>query len=146
MVLDVGPPCDFMAIFTGVMGVVGLGVDQANLAAGCESVFDVWGFLTEVLSQPESIALADAGPLLLLPFTRRSKSSSALSPPPLFVGKPVAPSKDIKSSFPFAFEPWLDPINSCSALVCSCSTRDDKVLISSINDWNCSRFNRGPRA
>lgn len=135
MVLDVGPFCGFKAMFIGVTGVVGLGVDQANCAGGCDNVFAVWVCLAGPFPQPASIALTDEAPLLLLlPFTRRSKSSSLASPEPLFVAKPEAPSKDMKSSLPFGFEPLLDPMSSCNALVCSCSTRDDRVLINSMKD------------
>lgn len=73
----------------------GLGVDQANVAvflAGTDGLFGS-------RSQPASIGLMEDTPLpLAFPCTRRSKSSSALSFPPLLEGKPGIPPSDRKSS------------------------------------------------
>ena len=77
------------------------------------------------------------------PFTRRSKSTSASLDPPLLGKADVAPN-DIKSSLPLALDP-LAPPSSCSFLVCSDSTREERLLMRSIKDWNCSRLSKGPR-
>lgn len=80
-----------------------------------------------------------------VPFTRRSKSSSPLSAP-FDASKPETPPKDMKSSLRGACEPRLVPMSSWRALVCSASTREERLLIRSMKDWNCFRSRRGPRA
>ena len=64
--------------------------------------------------------------------------------PPLLDGKAFGAPNDIKSSFPCTCGPF-EPDSSCNFLDCSVSTRADMLLISSMNNWNCWRFNKGPR-
>ncbi|KJR82434.1 uncharacterized protein SPSK_03186 [Sporothrix schenckii 1099-18] len=115
-----------------------------------------------VASQPPSIkASPPRPPPPVLPLTSRSKSSSTSPPPPPPPPLPPPTSKaeppipapndensSMRAAFPFK-EEWAAaasaPDSSCSLRTCSSSTRDDSVLISFINAWNCFRFKSGPR-
>lgn len=147
MVLEAGfAGCGFNAAFMELLllwkeGVVGLGVDQAN--AACFG----WAFRgvadAGAESQPESMGSEDSLPPAF-PFTRRSKSISPPSAPLLDVPNALVPPKDMKSSLRAAPEPFV-PESSCSFLVCSVSTRDERLLMRSMNDWNCFRSRSGPK-
>jgi hypothetical protein len=126
----------------GTDGIVGLGVDQAKEAVcvwfvpfrdGCEVA------LRGAASQPASIG--DDTFVAAVPLTSCSKSSGS-SDRALLEGNPVAPN-DMKSSFALTF-PFV-PDNSCNFLVCSDSTRVDKLLMSSMKAWNCVRSSKGPK-
>lgn len=120
----------------------GLGVDHEKEAGFDGSVaLLVCRFVAfaGMVSQPPSIVLATKPVAPVFPCTSRSKSSSVLSAP-LLLGKPVTPPNAMKSSFcvgrgPEAL-PELEDI-SWSFFVCSCSTREDRLLISSMKLWNC---------
>lgn len=94
------------------------------------------------MSHPASNELGEAT-TPASPFTSLSKSISGSSDGPPFVGNAFEVPKDIKSSLD-AFTPF-DPPSSCSFLVCSDSTRLERLLISSMKDWNCFRSSRGPK-
>lgn len=142
IVREAGPCCGLSASIAGpelpgLVGAVGVGVDQAN-----EGWEDWDAAFAGAASQPVSIALTDA-PRAVFPFTRLSKSISVFSDPPFDWKAFVAPN-DINSSFPLPFV-LLVPESSESFFVRSASTREDKFLISSMKAWNCLRSNKGPK-
>lgn len=124
---------------------MGLGVDQENVT-GCGLLEDFCGgwavAFAGVESHAASIGLALASPIAV-PFTRLSKSISALSDPPLD-GKAVVAPNDMKSLLPLDFEPLI-PDSSESFLVRSASTREDKLLMRSMKAWNWLRSSSGPK-
>ena len=129
----------------GPLGAMGLGVDQENakdcvllevFCIGCDVI------IAGAASHAESIGLAFAPPPAF-PFTRLSKSISPLSAV-LLDAKAFGAPNDMKSSSPLALDPLM-PDSSESFLVCSDSTRVDKLLIRSMKDWNCLRSSNGPK-
>lgn len=113
-------------------GVCGVAVDDRFTEAAALGASSQLGVLA-ALEEPPAV-----------PFTRASKSSSL---PPLVASKavPVRPPKAIKSSLGAAVDPLVDPDSSCNFFVCSSSTFRDKVLMRSMNDWNCLRLSSGPK-
>lgn len=70
------------------------------------------------------------------PLTSASKSSP--SPPPLASNAvPVRPPNATKSSLGAATLPFDGPDSSCNLLACSSSTLRERLLMSSMKDWNC---------
>lgn len=124
---------------------VGLGVDQEKVAF-CEALG--CGKPGELIAEAVSPQPASMGLMLFeldFPLTSCSKSSS-VAPVAASNCVPVIPPKDMKSSAgPAAAEPLVTPASSCNFFVCSSSTFRDRLLMSSIKDWNCLRLSSGPR-
>jgi hypothetical protein len=122
------------AFMEGPEGVTGLGVDQANEGV-CDLLESFRGFWevaeADVESHPASRGSEEVlGPTV--PFTRRSKSTSPSSLL-LLVEKALALPNDMKSSLFFVVVPFA-PDSSCNFFVCSDSTREDRLLMSSMKD------------
>lgn len=134
----------------GATVVVGLGVDQENVAFCAALGFFNPGDPTEDREAASSqLGAASNGLLLLsfeldLPLTSFSKSSS-VAPVAASNCVPEIPPKDIKSSAGPAAEPLVVPESSWSFLVCSSSTLRERALINSMKVWNCFRLSSGPR-
>lgn len=140
MVRDIGACCGRRMELMEL--ALGLGVDQAKVAGALSGAAGLFG----VASQAASKGFVDDPSLTLtLPWTRRSKSSSPSVFPPLALAgvKPATPPNDMKSSFVDVACVELE--SSCSFLVCSCSTLEERSLMSSMNDWNCFKLSKGPR-
>ncbi|KIH90263.1 hypothetical protein SPBR_00315 [Sporothrix brasiliensis 5110] len=169
-VRNAGCCCGFGAGGACAVVGVGVGVDHEN-AGAVEAAADAvargvvlrlpprfgdgrLALAAGAASQPPSIKASPTRPPVL-PLTSRSKSSSTSPPPPPPTSKAEPPipapndeNSSMRAALPFK-EEWAaaasTPDSSCSLRTCSSSTRDDSVLISFINAWNCFRFRSGPR-
>lgn len=120
-------------------------VDHENAGAGLIVDF---ALVVGAASHPPSatvLFLVVGRELLYFPVTSLSKSSSS-APPGGAEWKAAGRSpKDMKSAL-LSFMLGTLPLSSASLLECSCSTLEPRLLISSMNCWNCLRSRSGPNA
>lgn len=122
--------------------MVGLGVDHENAGAETFRPGDAAVAGAAEVSQPASMGSLEWR--LDFPLTNAAKSASEA---PFVVSKalPGMPPKDMKSSLLEAVPPLVAADSCWSFSVCSSSTLLERVLINSMNDWNCLRSSKGPR-